>query len=1198
MKKTRANIGMIQFVLFFSASTAVAGIEPAECAPIAPDDSIALVIENEDEGTAVQVDEASELARARVIETTMRDYDRALGIYAALAGRSADEAVIDQAELGQARCLVKLGSYADASALLLSMQKRELSDPVRQAVLDLLATTQRLGREDRAESASSVDNLVWQLLEAAAGENKDRASSAVKEIEGMGTLAFPVLKEATLDRDYYRSVAAFKILVRIDEAEVVSFLETCAVSSDPALRKRCLDGLEGSLRPSGGAFGLLLHYFRDKEKTLQIAALKCFDGFMLRNFCDNLEGGGLAPYIHIILELHASGDEDVKEHAYWAASRIVNQECRNPTGEKAVSKLSAIASRRLDSFWPLRDLSYNEMKDLKIALWMAMELGKLFDRQDLLNRVVRFWPERDLTKPESQDQVDGSVCDATSLLDAPSMELLVKGILDSGDSFVINRFGYCCPFNSFAKLSEESRCRFMDAWGRSKKPIGYSPGGREQAILGSNAKWRPAVWGAFVRSVLENEDYEMRVNSLASLGSCPDPRNPACYEAISLWACHDDDMTRDAALGLVRQMVELGKMDAGSSGALGVIDRHLATIEGPITYAMDKRGVIVTPDSVAVDLLFVGRRILDHDLAALGEWVLDQKIPGWHDTVVALHRRGFPLDEILRTDPRFVGRMWPYLSARGKELLFSRFCQIFRSTFDTSKPVWIVPLLKELEFSPEWDEANSEHLSKLLFDLSDPALEDLVKELAAAVLDAPHVHRKNTVWYLSRMFRSVAPRSRTLLEIIPQFHETIDTEKVGAKLVLADIMLSNAETLKRTLEWLNEEHPESFKMAVINAFHDRDFLNTYRLKEINLDAALKAVWEKLGRKTAAWLLASVLNQRRIVDACPSFLVSVLEDKKTDRALRHLAAAGCLSHGVDESVDAVLAYLQEIGPGEGDGPIVSEGDIPGVVAERMDALYKVIFKTDLNSGFYSFNAPQRQRLCLGILTMPREHPRLRSQAALYALRTPIDPQSRDNLFENTVNFMLSNSKPGEENHEKAKHLLALALGGGEDEYIVGECESEAIEIAAQNRLENLLPLVGQVAVHHADDRIRREAVACLGVFMNRDAVPFLMECLKDPWEKVSADAQACLTRIHWYEEQKKVWQAFLEGEEEGAAGSPTAALVAMLDTDDAEVRLLTIKSLGTLGESSALPVLLKIMTEGDPDEREAARAAVEAINAKK
>jgi len=179
-------------------------------------------------------------------------------------------------------------------------------------------------------------------------------------------------------------------------------------------------------------------------------------------------------------------------------------------------------------------------------------------------------------------------------------------------------------------------------------------------------------------------------------------------------------------------------------------------------------------------------------------------------------------------------------------------------------------------------------------------------------------------------------------------------------------------------------------------------------------------------------------------------------------------------------------------------------------------------------------------------------------------------------------------------EKAVMLLNEAL---EDESsgrtFSGQFDA-ALAIIGEYRIESMVPQVCRIALENHSYKWKELAVNCLDKLQGRERVPTLIECLKDPHPKVRDRASAILNRMREYEEQKRAWEGLL-GEGVGAgAPTPAAALVAMLESEDIEVRLAAIRSLGRLADPNTLPVLVKIMAEGTDEEKTAAKTAVDAI----
>lgn len=123
-------------------------------------------------------------------------------------------------------------------------------------------------------------------------------------------------------------------------------------------------------------------------------------------------------------------------------------------------------------------------------------------------------------------------------------------------------------------------------------------------------------------------------------------------------------------------------------------------------------------------------------------------------------------------------------------------------------------------------------------------------------------------------------------------------------------------------------------------------------------------------------------------------------------------------------------------------------------------------------------------------------------------------------------------------------------------------------------------------------VRRSAAMTLGSFRATDAIPVLVEMLRDNASDVRESAKVALDRIRFYAEQKAWWD---EWKATGGAKNGISAILSLLDHENPEVRLRAIRSLGSIGSPEALPRLLQILESGDEAARSAAADAIDRIN---
>src|SRR5262245_3799165 len=77
---------------------------------------------------------------------------------------------------------------------------------------------------------------------------------------------------------------------------------------------------------------------------------------------------------------------------------------------------------------------------------------------------------------------------------------------------------------------------------------------------------------------------------------------------------------------------------------------------------------------------------------------------------------------------------------------------------------------------------------------------------------------------------------------------------------------------------------------------------------------------------------------------------------------------------------------------------------------------------------------------------------------------------------------------------------------------------------------------------ADDEVRKAAANCLGAMVSKDAVPALIELLRDPNEQVRSRATEALTRIRFYHEQQAHWDRVIKGLDSSPASAAEKLLL--------------------------------------------------------
>jgi hypothetical protein len=111
-----------------------------------------------------------------------------------------------------------------------------------------------------------------------------------------------------------------------------------------------------------------------------------------------------------------------------------------------------------------------------------------------------------------------------------------------------------------------------------------------------------------------------------------------------------------------------------------------------------------------------------------------------------------------------------------------------------------------------------------------------------------------------------------------------------------------------------------------------------------------------------------------------------------------------------------------------------------------------------------------------------------------------------------------------------------------------------------------------------------------------SVPKLLLALRDGEDEVRAAAMEALQAIRMYHEQKTFWDRFADGIATGRDAAAAKLLAQGKPDQPREQRLLALRSLGALGAPEALPYLIDWSADADTELADAARAAIEAIQA--
>lgn len=118
------------------------------------------------------------------------------------------------------------------------------------------------------------------------------------------------------------------------------------------------------------------------------------------------------------------------------------------------------------------------------------------------------------------------------------------------------------------------------------------------------------------------------------------------------------------------------------------------------------------------------------------------------------------------------------------------------------------------------------------------------------------------------------------------------------------------------------------------------------------------------------------------------------------------------------------------------------------------------------------------------------------------------------------------------------------------------------------------------------------VRALGQTLDDRVVPVLLEALASREKLISSEAGKALSNMKNIREQQRFWANWALT---GTAESPIAALLPKLRSENREVKIAAIRSLGTLGSKESLPMLVGLLESKDAEILAAAREALEKIN---
>lgn len=153
---------------------------------------------------------------------------------------------------------------------------------------------------------------------------------------------------------------------------------------------------------------------------------------------------------------------------------------------------------------------------------------------------------------------------------------------------------------------------------------------------------------------------------------------------------------------------------------------------------------------------------------------------------------------------------------------------------------------------------------------------------------------------------------------------------------------------------------------------------------------------------------------------------------------------------------------------------------------------------------------------------------------------------------------------------------------------------AVEAIGEAFPERLVGAVRGLA-RDREEVVREEVARQLARSFDREAIPLLIELLRDSNETVRKAARESLEQLQYYFDSKSRWEKLLSESGLDANSAAEALLKQAKSGATIELRKAAIDSLGTLKVPETLPFLIQLMSDPDPTLSAAAKAAVLKIN---
>lgn len=128
-------------------------------------------------------------------------------------------------------------------------------------------------------------------------------------------------------------------------------------------------------------------------------------------------------------------------------------------------------------------------------------------------------------------------------------------------------------------------------------------------------------------------------------------------------------------------------------------------------------------------------------------------------------------------------------------------------------------------------------------------------------------------------------------------------------------------------------------------------------------------------------------------------------------------------------------------------------------------------------------------------------------------------------------------------------------------------------------------------------VRRAAATISARVFDEHTAERVLRLLRDPDPSVRTAAETAVAKIELYYRSLERWQQWVGGAGLDARSAQVRLLEQAATGNDLEIRVAAIQSLGTIGDPPVLPHLVELLRDADSKVREAARKALDRINAR-